>query len=255
MTRKCPNCSNAVEATRNQFCSKSCSSSFNMRKNPRSKTFYDLTCMECSKNFQSLRREAKVCSKICQASFTVRTRKPRGPNTTYAGKAIKGKNPPSPRISRKDILNNCTQCGSGFYSKTKRQTCSTECHYHLLSTTTGHTKKSDYTTKSGDIVKLGSSWEVIVAKFLDEKDIQWTRPASLEWFDTTGKSHRYYSDFYLTDFDVYLDPKNPRKLAEDTEKLAYFSDKITLIVGNPKHICDSVMGLVEAVGNDPTRLR
>lgn len=255
MTKTCPKCSQLFESKRNTFCSKSCSSSFNMKKNPRPKTFYDLICQECNIPFRSRRSNAKVCSITCQGQFTARTRKKRGPNITYAGQPILPKNTTKSRILRKDIPVNCSQCNQVFYSKNKRQTCSSECHYQLLSTTTGHTRKSDYLTKSGEIIKLGSSWEVIVAKFLDSRNINWSRPASLEWFDSKGKSHRYYPDFYLSEFDVYLDPKNPRRLLEDTEKLAYFDDKITLIVGNPKHICNSIIALVEAMGNDPTRLR
>lgn len=254
MTKTCPNCAKPFESKRNQFCGKSCSTSFNMRKSPRPKTFYDITCLECATPFKSRRSVAKVCSPACQAAFTTRTRKVRGPNLTYAGMPIKEKGVPKPRI-RYPIITTCSQCGVNFSAKNKRQTCSSECHYHLLSTTTGHTKKTAYSTKTGEVVTLGSSWEVKVAKFLDANDIDWIRPASLEWFDGSGKSHRYYSDFYLPDLDVYLDPKNPRRLLEDTEKLAYFADRITLLVGNPKHICDSVLGLVEAVGNDPTRLR
>ena len=57
-------------------------------------------------------------------------------------------------------------------------------------------------------VKLDSKYEYEVAKNLDENQIGWKRPSYLIWEDDDGIKHRYYPDFYLTEFNVYLDPKN-----------------------------------------------
>ncbi len=57
-------------------------------------------------------------------------------------------------------------------------------------------------------ITLDSSYELAVAKSLDENGIEWMRPSSaLRYFD--GKQYRHYlPDFYLPKYDVYLDPKN-----------------------------------------------
>lgn len=57
-------------------------------------------------------------------------------------------------------------------------------------------------------IKLDSRYELEVAKSLDENNIRWERPKPLLYKRDDGKDHRYYPDFYLPDFNIYLDPKN-----------------------------------------------
>ena len=85
----------------------------------------------------------------------------------------------------------------------------------------GHTsKKSIYYTKKDDtIVYLQSSWEEKLAILLDTLCIEWTRPNPLMWIDASNKSHRYYADFYLIKYDVYLDPKNSFLRCKDKDKI------------------------------------
>jgi hypothetical protein len=62
-----------------------------------------------------------------------------------------------------------------------------------------------------------SNWEVKVAISLDKNNINWIRPhIGFVWTDC-GK--KYYPDFYLLDFDVYLDPKNDFLIKKDFEKI------------------------------------
>lgn len=57
-------------------------------------------------------------------------------------------------------------------------------------------------------IKFISSYEVKVAQSLDAYGIRWVKPSRLEYTDLNGKKHHYTADFYLPEFDVYLDPKN-----------------------------------------------
>ena len=57
-------------------------------------------------------------------------------------------------------------------------------------------------------VKLDSQYEFEVAKELDENQVKWKRPTYFLWEDANGIKHRYYPDFYLPEYNVYLDPKN-----------------------------------------------
>jgi hypothetical protein len=67
-----------------------------------------------------------------------------------------------------------------------------------------------YTCKDGTEVLLDSSWEEALAKRLDELNIAWIRPeVPIPWTDYNGISHNYFPDFFLTDHNLYLDPKNP----------------------------------------------
>jgi hypothetical protein len=68
-------------------------------------------------------------------------------------------------------------------------------------------------------IVLESTWEKQVAESLDASSIRWTRPAPLLYQDGLSE-RRYFPDFYLPDFNVYLDPKNDYLRAKDAPKLA-----------------------------------
>lgn len=55
---------------------------------------------------------------------------------------------------------------------------------------------------------LGSSYELEVAKSLDENDIKWDICSRFNYIDPKGKARTYTPDIYLIDYDLYLDPKN-----------------------------------------------
>ena len=67
-----------------------------------------------------------------------------------------------------------------------------------------------HTSKTIDYkgIKLDSQYEFEVAKELDNNQVKWERPTYFLWEDSNGMKHRYYPDFYLPEYNVYLDPKN-----------------------------------------------
>lgn len=65
---------------------------------------------------------------------------------------------------------------------------------------------------------LDSTYEFEVAKTLDENQVKWERPTYFIWEDTKGIKHRYYPDFYLPEYNVYLDPKNDYLINNKTKK-------------------------------------
>jgi hypothetical protein len=68
-------------------------------------------------------------------------------------------------------------------------------------------------------IMLDSSWELELAKRLDECNITWIRPNPLPWIDKDGIIHNYFPDFYLPEYNLYLDPKNPQVIKVQNEKL------------------------------------
>lgn len=80
-------------------------------------------------------------------------------------------------------------------------------------------------------LKLDSSYEVTVAKSLDNNNIKWIRPKSIYYIDNTGKRRRYIPDFYLPDYNVYLDPKNDYLINSINKSLGYSDvDKINWVM-------------------------
>ena len=79
-----------------------------------------------------------------------------------------------------------------------------------------------YIKLTGEIVLLDSSWEEIIAKKLDQTNIEWIRPKdTLKWIDKNNIEHNYFPDFYIPKYDLYLDPKNPIAFLNQIEKVNY----------------------------------
>ena len=75
-----------------------------------------------------------------------------------------------------------------------------------------------------------SEWEVKVAESLDHHNVKWIRPkVGFVWNDAGNK---YYPDFYLPEYDVYLDPKNNYLQTIDGDKIknAEIRNNIRVIV-------------------------
>ena len=81
-------------------------------------------------------------------------------------------------------------------------------------------------------VLLDSSWEVELAKRLDYLNIKWIRPTPLKWKDENGITRNYFPDFYLPEFDLYLDPKNSHAYRVQKKKI----DTLTKLYPNIKWI-------------------
>ena len=95
---------------------------------------------------------------------------------------------------------------------------------------------------------MDSSWEVDIAKFMDENNIKWERSRKFVflWTDINLKRRRYYPDFYLPDYDVYLDPKNKYLIIKDRFKINQVINehKINLVVGIKDYIIEYLNKMV-----------
>lgn len=200
-------------------------------------------CKNCNTLLPYNKRHNKFCDHKCSASFTNKGKKHTSETKNKISKTISTspkprKNTPRIKIQRRPFtkiygLAVCNCCHKQFWQLSfKRKTCSPECQR----------KNSTYRKiihryeHNGEIILLESSWEVEIAQWLDVNDISWHRPKHLVWYDADNKLRRYFSDFYLDDYDVYVDPKNDYQVSISQEKLLYFKNKITLIYGTVDHI-------------------
>lgn len=78
----------------------------------------------------------------------------------------------------------------------------------------------NYVCKDGSVVLLDSSWEECLAKRLDFLNVLWNRPKNpIQYQTNDGVNHFYFPDFYLPEYNIFLDPKNPAAIAAQKEKL------------------------------------
>ena len=78
-----------------------------------------------------------------------------------------------------------------------------------------YSKNTEY--KCGVI--LESSYEVRFAEILDELGILWEKVRRGYVWNDNGKQRRYVPDFYLPDYDLFVDPKNDYLIKKDKNKI------------------------------------
>lgn len=66
----------------------------------------------------------------------------------------------------------------------------------------GRVKHCKYKTYTMD-----SSWELLVAKYLDNLNIKWEKPKNFFLYKWNNSTHKYFPDFYLCDYNIYIEVK------------------------------------------------
>jgi len=125
----------------------------------------------------------------------------------------------------------CVVCKSSFKKIVKnnveiKKTCSNDCYSKLMSKYARENPNCGgelgYKQFVYNGIKMDSSWEVEIANWMDVNCISWERSRKLHmfwWVDENGDKRKYFPDFYLPKYNVYLDPKNDYKLSKDLYKL------------------------------------
>ena len=207
-------------------------------------------CKKCRNEFEPSKGLVSYCSLKCRNS---REHSSEVKMKISAGvlkiQPYRNKYNGSDKIVEQNILNynmnpkRCKICNNIIeYTNRRRQTCSRECNI-FASTKRTYQNGSRRTYYYNGIV-LESSWELEIAKLLDSKNIKWIRPPYIKWIDSNLKHRLYYPDFYLIDYDIYLDPKNPHCMAKDLEKMEVISSMINIIYGDINIIKTFIEGVV-----------
>lgn len=107
----------------------------------------------------------------------------------------------------------------------------------------GRSKKTYLSDSFGKRTCLQSSYEVLCSKVLNKLNIKWVRPKCL-YYDNHTK--RYFPDFYLTDYDIYLDPKNDYLIKLDKEKIQKVieENKVKLYVLSKEQLTEKYIQLI-----------
>jgi len=205
-TKFCKQCGKQIERGWNRknvlFCSHSCASRYS-------------NIHRVYKPGHDIRTKTVKCS-ICGNTLTV--------NIRASQNRCKCKACINSKIKKYNCT--CLVCRKKFiHLGHKTKTCSSNCLTILLSQNSrsnpncgGHRNKKRGMYKG---IQMDSSWEIEIAKWLDFKNITWLRSTDimLWWTDIGGKKHKYFPDFYLPKYNLYLDPKNDFCIEQDKEKL------------------------------------
>lgn len=76
-------------------------------------------------------------------------------------------------------------------------------------------------------ITLDSTWEVEVAKYLDENNIKWERVINGFPYIFENSEHLYFPDFYLVDYDYYIEVKGYERV-RDTIKYNVLNNLIII---------------------------
>ena len=223
------------------------------RKNPNNVSL----CLNCN----TPTSRGKYCSTKCGISYSNKNKIRSKETNEKISKSLSGKkhNHGNGQKFCKIQALYCEICKSPFvlksWSKT-RKTCSEKCRIELVFTdrkyVNGKRKTIEYFCKyENKNVFLESSWELEIAKFLDENNINWIRPKSLTWIDDNSKRRRYFPDFYLIDYNIYLDPKNSYCMKLDEDKMNYFSKRMNIIYGHKDLIKEKVLLVNKSIDKHP----
>lgn len=79
---------------------------------------------------------------------------------------------------------------------------------------------------------MHSNWELEFAKWLDSKQIEWTKKVKYFEYVWEGKTRKYFPDFYLSEFDIYVEVKG----YETDRDLAKWNSVHNLLVLRHKEI-------------------
>lgn len=230
--RLCKQCQAPLEFKHKNrfFCSSSCSGTFNSTNRICSES----TKQKISNALSYYYKGNTHHTHICQQQLLL--------NLKY--KHIRNKN-----LNEK--LQLCTVCNIEFTSfKNKRNgfttICSDKCYIRRKQLNARGNKNLFYKNERYD-----SSWEIRLAEFLDKNNFEWIRPNSIKWIDKNNKQRRYFADFYLPKYNLYLDPKNPICVNQQQEKLSVVKQQINLIYGDINYIIQYLQNMVGETGIKP----
>ena len=102
----------------------------------------------------------------------------------------------------------------------------------------GRCKKILYKSNIAGQVLLDGTWELKVARYLDDNKINWVRNVNrFPYIDYNNKERTYCPDFYLSDTDVYIEVKGYKtkldecKWTQFTKKLVIWDKKVLMEKG------------------------
>lgn len=180
------------------------------------KLFICCYCGSERKNHNSLRNHERTCPSNLNRNYKNGMTGKKGGNQYTKARSL-GLPDPSYEVS--------DETRAKLSARRKGKKLSNETKYKLSVIRSDQLRNNAFYSKRTSYkgITLDSSYELIVAKSLDENGIEWIRPKAIDW-DDDGQIRKYIPDFYLPEYDVYLDPKNDYLINKDKRKI-YLAEK------------------------------
>lgn len=187
-------------------------------------------CENCQQEYIARRDRQRFCGKSCQYEFT---RKPIVPrifiNCCICNKSLERK---INNVSKHSYCSDCfkiERIGTKLTEEHKKKISETrlrdwakgDVYKNVRTGPNGRTVKwHDHKKPNGDIIRLQGSWELLYAKYLDEKHVSYVAHKGAIWYTKSSDNTKrvYLPDFYLIDSDEYIDIKNDYVLNLDESK-------------------------------------
>lgn len=215
------------------FCSRKCYGLFSTKKR------LTKMCEYCKKEFYFYRDTQRYCSMSCANSDKNRGGGyPKGRPNNLKGKTfdeIYGKEKSleiRKKISLKWKNNNPPKGTEKYAEKCKKHSIQIKKRYEQgWLPKAGRCKKIEYNSQIAGIITVDGTWELLVAKFLDTTGLQWDRNTRRFPYYFENVERNYTPDFYVKDFDVYIEVKGYKTL-KDTAKWEQFKNKLLILQKN-----------------------
>jgi hypothetical protein len=229
---------------RRKFCTHECFTQW-ARKNHPFRIRENRQCKTCNKIFEVIKSNPKkYCSTSCSATYNNTRRKHSSLTKNKIKKAyLDGKLIGLSRKGRKGKLveKTCPVCNKKYEIplwKEKsglKKYCSKKCCYKRPNQGGYHAgsvrnfKSGWYESKVAGKVWLDSSYEFIMARYLDDKGYNWIKNTKgFPYLNVDGDDANYVPDFYIKNLDLWVETKG-YMVKNDQNKLDHFPHKIILI--------------------------
>ena len=192
-----------------------------------------LICKFCNrecKNSNSHRNHERLCKKNPTRQKSPFESKEIQDSRKKSNQFIKGTNKPR----SKDSIDKQKIKSDLYWSAEKRSDWSLRMKIQAQKNIENHPGSYSYKNFCGRAKKslykdewMHSSWELIVAMWLDKQGIKWTKRVRYFNYEWNGSSRKYFPDFYLEDLDLYLEVKG-YETDRDKQKWKNFNNLIIL---------------------------
>ena len=256
----CKNCGKDIThkpSNRRIFCNNECHIEW-QRKNHIGAKFETRQCLECKEDFICKPHNKKVfCGSSCSAKYTNRNRAINHPEVFLkmsigCKKAYNEGRMPGLQIGQKLAKQNakplvskvCPICQKNYTIRQYQENlgikkyCSKECSYKRPNQGGYHPgsvrnfKSGWYDSPIAGKVWLDSSYEFVMAEYLDEKKYKWIKNTKgfpyRKIEDGIERDANYVPDFYIEDLDLWVETKG-YFVENDQRKLDAFPHKIKLV--------------------------